>query len=68
MADPPHHDPYAGCEGGCAHDLARGVLVNELKEKDGPYVGAAFLTDGAAFVLAALRVREQVGGLATVSR
>lgn len=29
-------DPYAGCETGCTHDLARGVLVPDLKA-EGPY-------------------------------
>ena len=58
MADPPRRDPYAHCDDGCTHDLARGVLVNELKEKDGPYPAAVNLSNGAAFVLAALRVRS----------
>ena len=61
MTDPPFIDPYRRCEDLCTHDLGRGVLILELIEEDGPYVGAAFLTDGAAFVLAALRVREQTG-------
>ena len=30
------HDPYGGCETGCTHDLARGILVLDL-EDDGPY-------------------------------
>lgn len=30
------HDPYGGCETGCTHDLARGVLTVDL-EHEGPY-------------------------------
>jgi len=30
------HDPYAGCDKGCTHDLVRGVLVTDLQH-DGPY-------------------------------
>ena len=63
MDTPPRIDPYARCEGSCTHDLARGVLTDELIEKDGPYPGTANLDFGAAFVLAALRVRERPGGL-----
>ena len=59
MDDPPRSDPYAHCEGNCTHDLGRGVLIMELKERDGPYPGTVNLDFGAAFVLAALRVREQ---------
>ncbi len=66
MADPPRIDPYARCSRECVHDLARGVLVNELIEKDGPYPETASLDFGAAFVLAALRVREAGGGLVGV--
>ena len=58
MDDPPRSDPYRGCEKDCVHDLARGVLVDELAEKDGPYPGTVNLDFGAAFVLAALRVRS----------
>ncbi len=61
MTDPPFIDPYRRCEGDCTHDLARGVLILELAEKDGPYPGTVNLDGGAAFVLAALRVREQAG-------
>ena len=61
MADPPPIDPYARCEGSCTHDLARGVLILELEEKDGPYVETAFLDFGAGFVRAALRARERAG-------
>ncbi len=59
MDDPPPLDPYRRCEGDCAHDLARGVLIMELIEKDGPYPGTVSLDAGAAFVIAALRIREQ---------
>ena len=31
------HDPYRRCEGSCTHDLARGVLVSELLNNEGPY-------------------------------
>lgn len=31
------HDPYARCDEGCTHDLATGVLVGELRNKDGPF-------------------------------
>ncbi len=34
---PPAHDPYGGCEKICTHDLARGVLVSELLDEEGPY-------------------------------
>lgn len=30
-------DPYRRCEEGCKHDLAEGVLVAELLERDGVY-------------------------------
>ncbi len=30
-------DPYAPCEESCTHDLATGVLVDELLGADGPY-------------------------------
>lgn len=30
-------DPYARCEEGCTHDLAVGVLVEELLAADGPH-------------------------------
>jgi hypothetical protein len=32
-----YHDPYRRCEGSCTHDLARGVLVSELLDGDGPF-------------------------------
>jgi len=31
------HDPYGGCEDTCTHDVARGVLTDELLNEDGPY-------------------------------
>lgn len=31
------HDPYHGCETRCHHDLAKGVLTDELRSGDGPY-------------------------------
>jgi len=30
-------DPYRRCEDGCSHDLARGVLLSDLRDGDGPY-------------------------------
>ena len=33
-------DPYANCERTCYHDLARGMLVTDLKH-DGPYTDFA---------------------------
>ena len=36
-------DPYRRCEGGCTHDLARGVLVSDLARSDGPE-GVPWLT------------------------
>lgn len=30
-------DGYEKCDKGCAHDLARGVLVTDLHDQDGPY-------------------------------
>ncbi len=30
-------DPYRRCEDGCSHDLARGVLLSDLRDDDGPY-------------------------------
>lgn len=30
-------DPYRRCPESCVHDLARGVLVDELLDRDGPY-------------------------------
>ncbi len=30
-------DPYLGCEEQCTHDLARGVLLEELLGTDGPH-------------------------------
>ena len=61
MTDPPLIDPYAQCEGSCTHELAPGVLVDELEEKDGPYVETVHLDFGATFVRAALRARERAG-------
>ncbi len=31
------HDPYRRCEEQCNHDLARGILVSDLLEGDGPH-------------------------------
>lgn len=31
------HDPYRRCEEQCNHDLARGVLVEDLLSGDGPH-------------------------------
>ena len=31
------NDAYRTCEGSCTHDLARGVLVSELINDEGPY-------------------------------
>ena len=58
MADPSFIDPYRHCDDTCTHDLAQGVLILELKEKDGPYPATVFLDNGTAFVRAALRVRS----------
>ena len=33
----PAHDVYHGCEKTCTHDLARGVLIEELVKIDGPH-------------------------------
>lgn len=33
----PISDPYLRCDEGCTHDLARGVLVDDLIERDGPF-------------------------------
>jgi len=30
------HDPYAGCDKNCTHDLVYGLLTDDLK-RDGPY-------------------------------
>lgn len=30
-------DPYARCEEGCTHDLAAGLLTEELRIGDGPF-------------------------------
>ena len=65
MDTPPRLDPYRGCEKGCAHDLAQGVLILELKEKDGPYPGTVSLDWGAALVLRTLRQREARGLVAS---
>jgi hypothetical protein len=35
--DRPVVDPYQTCERGCTHDLARGVLISELREGDGTF-------------------------------
>lgn len=40
-----NHDPYAGCEEGCAHDLVRGVTIDDLLAEDGPYPTALLTTD-----------------------
>ena len=31
------HDPYGGCVESCTHDLARGVLTDDICGGDGPY-------------------------------
>ena len=31
------HDPYRRCEQSCNHDLARGVSLDELLDRDGPH-------------------------------
>ena len=59
MADPPRIDPYAFCPDLCTHELARGVLIDELKEKDGPYEAVSLSFD-ALSMLATLRDREDV--------
>ena len=41
--------------------------MDELEEKDGPYVETVFLDFGAAFIRAALRARQRAG-LAGVHR
>ncbi|GMQ86768.1 MAG: hypothetical protein BMS9Abin07_2363 [Acidimicrobiia bacterium] len=46
-------DQYLGCEEGCAHDLARGVLVDELLGGDGPHP-PLWAQSGAAYVLSDL--------------
>ena len=35
--DSDRHDPYRSCERHCNHDLARGVTLDELLERDGPF-------------------------------
>ena len=37
VASPVIYDPYAGCEGGCSHDKARAVTLDQLLGGDGPY-------------------------------
>jgi hypothetical protein len=52
----PTQDPNARCEESCTHDLARGVLVEELAGGDGPHTpiserqgtGGGLWTDGRA--------------------
>ena len=51
MPDPPRIDPYAFCPDLCTHKLARGVLTDELRKKDGPYPEAISLSFGALSVL-----------------
>ncbi len=34
--DAPLYDTYRSCDRGCTHDLARGVLVDDLRDRDGP--------------------------------
>ncbi len=36
MTDTPTYDAYRTCDRGCTHDLARGVLVDDLRDRDGP--------------------------------
>jgi hypothetical protein len=43
--DAPIPDPYGRCERRCNHDLARGVLVSELLESDGPYPPSQLLVN-----------------------
>lgn len=55
------HDAYRSCEGSCTHDLARGVLVSELLDDEGPYPDSHPLLStpplgGGAAVLRALIV------------
>ena len=38
QTEKPGYDPYGGCERQCHHDLAKGVLLEELLGGDGPYV------------------------------
>lgn len=39
------HDPYRRCEDTCNHDLARGVLVSELLDGDGPHPDAHLIVN-----------------------
>ena len=54
---PTHFDPYARCEKGCTHDLARGVTKEALLGGDGPYPGSSPLQPslGAGGILNGLR-------------
>lgn len=59
------HDPYGDCETGCTHDLARGLLVDDLK-RDGPYPETASLI-GAQWLTALIEssARRQTGRVQT---
>lgn len=67
MESEPRHDPYAGCEQCCGHELVRGVTIRELLDSDGPFpAGHAVLESprGRAVLLAgeAMRPRLVVAG------
>jgi len=57
---PNSYDTYRTCEGSCTHDLARGVLVSDLLNDEGPYPDSHPLLStppiGAASVLRTLIV------------
>lgn len=59
------HDPYAGCDKDCGHDLVRGILVDDLKH-DGPYPESSLLI-GAQWLAAqvAAAADRQTGRLQT---
>ena len=46
--DAPIPDPYGRCERHCNHDLARGVLIAELLDDDGPYPPSHLLVNLAS--------------------
>jgi hypothetical protein len=48
---PPAFDPYRGCEDGCSHDLAKGVLTSELLGGDGPFDLITYPTQPPLMVL-----------------
>ena len=46
------YDPFSKCEEACSHDLASGVLVEDLLGGDGPFVPMWVLSGtGGAFLL-----------------